>query len=145
MKPTKQNFFAELKKAKSKTNLKSHKVHLAVNDDASQIMDELGVFRQDVGGVFQEANNVYDAAAEVRGMYGDLKKKGDEMLNRYYSLVSEADTLMITIEEQARELGIDVSAIPYYQELQNNLNDTKEDEDGLVNAVRDWESKRLPF
>ena len=33
MKPTKEKFFAELKKAKGKTNLKSHKVALGSMDD----------------------------------------------------------------------------------------------------------------
>jgi len=135
----KEKFLAELSKQRPS------KINLALNDDASQIMDELGVFRQDVGGVFQEANIANDAAAEVRGMYGELKEKGDEMLNRYYSIVTQAETFMQDVENMSSELGITVSDIPYYQELQNNLNDTKEDEDGLVNAVRNWEDRRLPF
>ena len=135
----KEKFLAELSKQRPS------KINLSLSDDASQIMDELGVFRQDVGGVFQEANIANDAAAEVRGMYGELKEKGDEMLNRYYSIVSQAETFMQDVENTASELGITVSDIPYYQELQNNLNDTKEDEDGLVNAVRRWEDERLPF
>ena len=135
----KEKFLAELSKQRPS------KINLSLSDDASQIMDELGVFRQDVGGVFQEANIANDAAAEVRGMYGELKEKGDEMLNRYYSIVNQAETFMQDVENMSSELGITVSDIPYYQELQNNLNDTKEDEDGLVNAVRSWEDRRLPF
>ena len=135
----KEKFLAELSKQRPS------KINLSLSDDASQIMDELGVFRQDVGGVFQEANIANDAAAEVREMYGELKEKGDEMLNRYNSIVSQAETFMQDVENMSSELGITVSDIPYYQELQNNLNDTKEDEDGLVNAVRRWEDERLPF
>ena len=135
----KEKFLAELKRQRPT------KINLSLSDDASQIMDELGVFRQDVGGVFQEANIANDAAAEVREMYGELKEKGDEMLNRYNSIVSQAETFMQDVENMSSELGITVSDIPYYQELQNNLNDTKEDEDGLVNAVRRWEDERLPF
>ena len=135
----KEKFLAELKRQRPT------KINLSLSDDASQIMDELGVFRQDVGGVFQEANIANDAAAEVREMYGELKEKGDEMLNRYYSIVNQAETFMQDVENMSSELGITVSDIPYYQELQNNLNDTKEDEDGLVNAVRSWEDRRLPF
>tara|TARA_R110000744_G_scaffold73447_3_gene146996 strand:- start:1164 stop:1577 length:414 start_codon:yes stop_codon:yes gene_type:complete len=135
MKPTKQKFFAELNKRRPS------KINLSLNEDASAIMDELYNFRVKVSEIFQQQNIVFDEEDRVNQMWRDLAERGEENLSEYYGVVSRAESFNQEIEAVASDLGINVNDIPYYSELQNNLNDTKEDEDGIVNGLRTWQDK----
>ena len=133
MKPTTKKFFAELNKKRPS------KINLALNEDANKMMDDLYDFRVKVGELFQEQNTAFDEAERVAQMWKNLAERGEGILAEYYSLQDAAGRVLLDAKEKAEDLGITPLDIPYYLELLNNINDTKEDEDGLVNAVRDWQ------
>tara|TARA_R110002051_G_C8315761_1_gene434007 strand:+ start:34 stop:450 length:417 start_codon:yes stop_codon:yes gene_type:complete len=134
MKPTAQKFFAELSKKRPS------KINLALNLDALNIIDELYDFRVKVGEFSSRNNEAMDEDARVRQMWSDLSNDGESAMSEYNSIISRANSFKEEVENTASEIGIAVSDIPYYQELQNNLNDTKEDEEALVFWVENWKN-----
>jgi hypothetical protein len=133
MKTTKEKIFAELSKQRPS------KINLSLSDNANKMMDDLYEFRVKVGELFQDQNTVYDEAERVNQMWRNLAERGEGILTEYYSLKDAAGRVLLDAEEKISELGISPSDIPYYEELKNNINDTEEDEDGLVNGLRDWQ------
>ena len=134
MKPTTKKFFAELNKKRPS------KINLALNLDALNIIDELYDFRVKVGEFSSRNNEAMDEDARVRQMWSDLSNDGESAISEYNSIISRANSFKEEVENTASELGIAVSDIPYYSELENNLNDTKEDEDALVFWVENWKN-----
>ena len=134
MKPTTQKFFAELNKKRPT------KINLALTDDASQIMDELYNFRLQVSELSSRNNQVMEEYESVLQKFSDLSSEGESWINDYNSILSRADSFKDEVENVANDLGLNTSYIPYFSELQNNLNDTKEDEEAVVFWVENWKN-----
>ena len=81
---------------------------------------------------------LFDETDRLKSKWRDLTDKGEGILSEYYTIVSDAESLISGIEATANELGISVNDIPFIQTLKNNLSDTMEDEDAIVNGVRFW-------
>ena len=135
MKPTTKKFFVELNKKRS------NKVNLSLNEDANKIMDNLHNFRVTVGELFQEGNELHKEEERVAQMWRNLAEEGERILREYRSTYEDGESIMDEAREKAADLGITPNDIPYYQELLNSINDTKEDEDGLVDGIRNWQDK----
>ena len=103
MKPTTQRFFAELKKAKGKTNLKANKVQLGLIDD---IQAQLAGIHWD-----ESLNKVYglffEATQEGKFVLDNTNAELDDISNKIDDLVSTLD-----------ELGMDSDSLlePIWQE-----------------------------
>jgi len=131
----KQKFFKEVSKFSSK------KFEFASKDEADFLIDKLRDFRIKVGEIYNEQNDLFDEADRLRYKWGDLADRGESSLSEYYTIVSEAESLIAGIEATANELGISVDDIPFIQTLKNNLRDTMEDEDSIVDGVRFWQDQ----
>ena len=134
MKPTKQKFFTELSKKRTS------KINFSLNEDANKIIDELHNFSLTIGELSTKNNEAMDEYTRVKQKFADLVSEGENALTEYYSLKDAAGRVLLNAEEKISELGISPSDIPYYEELKNNINDTKEDEDALVFWVNNWET-----
>tara|TARA_R100001463_G_scaffold131537_1_gene191630 strand:- start:1399 stop:1809 length:411 start_codon:yes stop_codon:yes gene_type:complete len=128
----KKNFFKEVNKFKGK------KVELALNLEARDIMDGLYEFRQKISDLSSRNNEVMDEYSRVKQMFSDLANDGENALTDYNSLISRADSFKEEVSKTADDLGIGIENIPYYEELQNNISDTKEDEEAVIFWINNW-------
>ena len=128
----KHKFFKEV------SNFSSKKFEFASKDEADIFIEKLRDFRIKVGETFNEQNVLFDETDRLKSKWRDLTDKGEGILSEYYTIVSDAESLISGIEATANELGISVDDIPFIQTLKNNLRDTMEDEDAIVDGVRFW-------
>ena len=91
MKPTKQKFFAELNKAKSKTSLKSQKIELGAIDEIQDILNEMD-WDNKLDSVYETYREAHDFSV---GILGNAQ---NEIAAAYARLDSAMNTL--------RDLGL---------------------------------------
>tara|TARA_R110000751_G_C13398900_1_gene437425 strand:+ start:55 stop:465 length:411 start_codon:yes stop_codon:yes gene_type:complete len=131
----KENFLKEVARQRPS------KINLALSDDASQLNASLDNIRVIVGEIFQEGNGIQKEEERVKETWGNLAEEGERILRELSNIISKAEDFTEEIETMVSELGINVNDIPYYQELQNNLTDTRNNEDSIVDGIRLWRDK----
>jgi len=128
----KHKFFKEVSK------FKTHKLDLSLNDEARQILDNLFEFRARMISLAEKNNEAMEQYTKAQDLFRDMLSEGEDMMGKYNNTKNEAQNLISNIESQVSDLGIDAETIPYYRNLINNLNDTKEDEEALSFWLNNW-------
>ena len=128
----KHKFFKEVSK------FKTHKLYLSLNDEARQILDNLFEFRARMISLAEKNNEAMEQYTKAQDLFRDMLSEGEDMMGKYNNTKNEAQNLISNIESQVSDLGIDAETIPYYRNLINNLNDTKEDEEALSFWLNNW-------
>ena len=128
----KHKFFKEVSK------FKTHKLDLSLNDEARQILDNLFEFRARIICLAEKNNEAMEQYTKAQDLFRDMLSEGEDMMGKYNNTKNEAQNLISNIESQVSDLGIDAETIPYYRNLINNLNDTKEDEEALSFWLNNW-------
>jgi|TARA_R100000084_G_scaffold43304_1_gene17793 hypothetical protein len=128
----KHKFFKEVSK------FKTHKLELSLNDEARQILDNLFEFRARMISLAEKNNEAMEQYTKAQDLFRDMLSEGEDMMGKYNNTKNEAQNLISNIESQVSDLGIDAETIPYYRNLINNLNDTKEDEEALSFWLNNW-------
>ena len=118
MKPTKQKFFAELNKAKSKTSLKSQKIELGAIDEIQDILNEMD-WDNKLDSVYETYREAHDFSV---GILGNAQ---NEIAAAYARLDSAMNTL--------RDLGL--GEVQEVVDLQNEANRIQRQVDGLADDI----------
>ena len=114
MKPTKEKFFAELKKAKGKTNLKAQKIELGAIQEMQDALNEM------------DWDNRLDSVYEK---YEDARNHAVEILGNAQAEIAEINSRTSSAFNTLIDLGLDETQ--EFIDLQNEANRIKEQVLGL--------------
>jgi hypothetical protein len=120
-----QNIINKLYEAK-KVELGTHKVDLALIDDANKAISE---------GSKNEANFYSDFKLELNRIIDTARK----IEVKYNVLLSNINQPIFLMEKQAKELGLDIKTTPVYKQAQNTIKaieGRKEVIDSIINNIQ---------
>ena len=119
MKPTQEQILKALNKLikENKTELKAEKIELGVIDDIEKIATQSSKYSKDVSSMVKEAKKVAPIMEKARKSVDKIQKQNIDNLNESDAMVKKLEKYERVLKKQAKELGINPSDIPAFQEV----------------------------
>ena len=119
MKPTQEQILSALNKLvrENKTELKAEKIELGVIDDIEKIATQSSKYSKDVSSMVKAAKKVAPIMEKARKSVDKIQKQNIDNLNESDAMVKKLEKYERVLKKQAKELGINPSDIPAFQEV----------------------------